>query len=66
MTSFEEKLRYTFADYLEWENAEHTELIDGAPVMIAPPLRIHQEINGELFRQLANYLDGKKRKVYHP
>lgn len=66
MTSFEKNFRYTFADYLEWENAAHTELIDGAPVMIAPPLRIHQEISGELFRQLANYLDGKKCKVYHP
>lgn len=40
----ETKERYTFADYLEWEEAEHTELIDGIPMMMAPPLRIHQEI----------------------
>ncbi len=54
--------RYTFADYLEWEEDEHTELIDGVPVMMAPPMRIHQKICGELFRQLANYLDGKNVK----
>lgn len=46
MASFAEGLRYTFKDYLEWENAEHTELIDGTPVMMAPLLRIHQEISG--------------------
>lgn len=60
----ETKERYTFADYLEWEEAEHTELIDGIPMMMAPPLRIHQEISGELFRQLANHLDGEKCEVY--
>lgn len=64
MTSFPDELRYTFADYLEWENEENTELIDSTPVMMAPPLRIHQRISGELFRQLANYLDGKKCEVY--
>ena len=32
--------------------------------MMAPPSRIHQEISGELFRQLANFLEGKKCKVY--
>ena len=32
--------------------------------MMAPPTRIHQEISGELFRQLANFLEGKKCKVY--
>ena len=32
--------------------------------MMATPSRIHQEISGELFRQLANFLEGKKCKVY--
>lgn len=30
------------------------------------PSRLHQEISGEMFRQLANYLEGKKCRVYHP
>lgn len=61
-----EKERYTFADVLAWPDDERAELIDGEVVMMAPaPSRGHQEIGGEVFRQLANYLEGKKCKVYH-
>ncbi len=56
------KSRYTFADCLTWE--EQAEIIEGDAVMMAPPSRIHQEISGELFRQLANYLEGKECRVY--
>ena len=55
---------YSYADYLEWDENERIELIDGAPVMMAPPSRRHQEISGELYRQLANFLEGKKCRVY--
>lgn len=56
--------RYTLADALTWDEQEHIELIEGAPVMMAPPSRIHQEVAAELTRQIGNYLDGKKCKVY--
>lgn len=56
--------RYTYADYLEWDENERIELIYGTPVMMAPPSRRHQEISGELYRQLANFLEGKKCRVY--
>lgn len=56
--------RYTLADALTWDERERIELIDGAPVMMAPPSRAHQEISGALFAQLHNYLDGKKCRVY--
>ena len=59
-----EKGRYTFADCLNWDEKERAELIGGEIVMMAPPSRVHQEICGELFRQLANFLEGKKCKVY--
>ena len=60
-----EKPRYTFADVLTWDEDERVEIIDGEAIMMAPvPARVHQEISGELFRQLANYLRGKKCKVY--
>ena len=59
-----EKMRYTFADALTWEEHERIEIIDGEAVMMAPPIRIHQEISGELFFQFANYLRGKGCKVY--
>lgn len=56
--------RYTLADALAWDEKERIELIDGYPVMMAPPSRVHQEISGELYRQLANFLEGKKCRAY--
>lgn len=55
-----EKERYTFADCLTWGEDERIEIIDGEAVMMAPPTTAHQLISGEIFRQLANYLEGKK------
>ena len=59
-----EEMRYTFADYLTWDEDDHIELIYGYPCMMSPPLRIHQKVSGELFAQLHGYLDGKKCEVY--
>ena len=59
-----EKVRYTFADVLLWDGDEHIEIINGEAFMMATPSRIHQKITGELFRQLANFLEGKQCKVY--
>ena len=58
------KDRYTFADCLTWGENERIEIINGEAVMMSPPTRIHQEILMELSRQLANFLEGKKCKVY--
>ncbi len=35
--------RYTLADALAWDEKDRIELIDGYPVMMAPPSRTHQE-----------------------
>lgn len=59
-----EKTQYTFADVLSWDEDERIEIIDGEAFMMATPSRIHQEISGELFRQLANFLEGKQCRVY--
>lgn len=59
-----EKVRYTFADCLTWDENESIEIINAKAFMMATPSRIHQKISGELFRQLANYLEGKKCEVY--
>lgn len=58
------RARYTLADCLTWDENELIEIIDGVAFMMATPSRIHQKISGELFRQLANYLEGKKCEVY--
>ncbi len=55
-----ERERYTFADCLTWGEDERIEIVDGEAVMMAPPTTAHQLISGEMFRQLANYLEGKK------
>lgn len=64
MALLAENDRYTFADCLSWPENERMELIEGEAVMMSPPTRIHQEILMELSRQLANFLEGKKCKVY--
>ena len=55
---------YTLADALEWPEDERIELIEGNAVMMAPPKRIHQEICFEIGRQLGNFLESKRCKVY--
>lgn len=56
--------RYTYADLLDWDTSVRYELYDGQPVALASPSDIHQEVSGELFRQLANHLLSKRCKVY--
>jgi len=60
-----QKERYTYRDYLNWDDGERWELIDGVPYNMTPaPNRAHQKISGELFRQFANFLIGKPCLVY--
>ena len=56
---------YTYADYLQWPDDMRYELIDGEAFLMSPaPLVEHQEVAGELFRQLANQLDGQPCRPY--
>jgi len=58
-------IKYTYNDYLNWPDEGRWEIIDGIPYNMSPaPLRIHQEISGELFFQIRSYLQGKNCKVY--
>lgn len=57
--------KYTYADYLKWDEGERWEILDGIAYMQAAPSRVRQEVTGELYRQFANYLQDKKCKVYH-
>ena len=57
--------KYTYSDYLTWDDGQRRELIDGVIHMMSPaPSIAHQEISGELFAQLHRYLKGKTCKVY--
>lgn len=59
------KHRYTYGDYLNWDDAQRYELIDGSIYVMPPaPGRRHQQVAGEFHRQLANYLLEKECVVY--
>jgi Uma2 family endonuclease len=56
---------YTYADYYSWKFAERVELIKGYIFKMSPaPNRIHQELIGELYLKLRNFLDKNSCKVY--
>ncbi|MDR2607277.1 MAG: Uma2 family endonuclease [Treponema sp.] len=59
-----EQDRYTYADFLEWDEGERYEIIDGEAYMMSAPARIHQEICMALSAALYNYLAGKTSEVY--
>ena len=60
----QEGKKYSYADYLTWPEDERWEIIDGTPYMQAAPTPVHQEIQMELSRQIANYLRDKSCKIY--
>jgi Uma2 family endonuclease len=57
--------RYTYADYLGWNDGERWELIEGVPYCMTPaPNMEHQSISGELFGILWQFLKGKPCRVF--
>lgn len=56
---------HTYADYLKWPEEVRYELIEGMAYAMAPaPTRRHQEVAGEIFRQIANALEGTPCRPY--
>jgi Uma2 family endonuclease len=56
---------HTYADLLTWPEDIRYELIDGVAYLMSPaPSRVHQEVVGELFRQIANALAGTPCRPY--
>lgn len=57
--------RYTYADYLTWDDGKRYELIDGEVYLMSPtPARVHQRISAAITSQLYSYLEGKTCEVY--
>jgi Uma2 family endonuclease len=59
-----ENPHYTYADFLEWDENERYEIIDGEALMMATPNRIHQKISMALSAAIYAFLEGKPCKVY--
>ena len=51
------KNHYTSEDYWNLPEGERAELIDGKFYDMAPPSRIHQEISGQIYKIITNYID---------
>ena len=56
---------YTYQDYKNFDDSMRCEIIEGEVVMMAPaPSGFHQDISSTLHTIFANFLKGKKCKVY--
>lgn len=57
-----EKEKYTYADYLKWNDGQRWELIHGEAYDMSPaPNESHQSISGELFGQIRDFLKSAKK-----
>jgi len=62
--NIDEKQRYTYADYLEWEGSERYQLINGEAFQMATPSVAHQALLVELTLQFGIWLRGKPCQVF--
>jgi len=61
----EKENKYTFADYLMWDEGERVELIDGKVINMSPaPSRKHQQILREFSTEFSLFLRGKDCEVF--
>jgi Uma2 family endonuclease len=59
------KASYTYADYLMWHFKERVELIKGKIFKMSPaPSSFHQDISGNLFFELRNFINKGPCKLY--
>jgi Uma2 family endonuclease len=57
--------KYTYKDYLQWNDGERWELIDGIPYNMSPaPSTAHQRVIRELSFAIHAYLQGKTCEVF--
>lgn len=65
LTVFDDKI-YTVDDYMKLDDGNRYELIGGRLIMTPKPRPKHQEISGEIFNQVKNYLQQNPiGKVYY-
>ena len=56
--------KVSYYDILNLKDDKRYELIDGKKYLMSSPSVIHQEILGEIYSQIREYLKGKKCKVF--
>jgi len=58
-------IRYSYTDYLKWDDGVRRELIDGKIYLMAGPNWRHQKVSGNLYEQFKAFLKGKECEVYY-
>jgi len=58
--------KYTYADYLTWDDDVRRELFDGIISLMPGVNYKHQDTSINLLREFLVFLKGKQCKVYHP
>ncbi|MCP4213432.1 MAG: Uma2 family endonuclease [bacterium] len=67
LAAIEETQKFTYGDYLKWDDGERWEIIDGEAYNMTPaPKRMHQKILGNLYFHLRTLLTGKPCEAYLP
>jgi len=57
--------KYTYKDYIKWNDSEDWEIINGEAYAMAPsPITKHQSVSGNIFFEIKQYLKGKPCKIY--
>jgi len=57
--------RYTYGDYLTWQDGKRYEIIDGLVYNMSPaPYRRHQEVIRELVLQIGSFMKGRKCALF--
>ena len=56
--------RYTYSDYITWDDDQRWELLDGIPYLMSSPSTRHQAISSEIHGQLWHFLKGKPCDVF--
>lgn len=51
--------QYTIEDIYQLPDGQRAELINGQMYLMDPPNRVHQELVGELYRVISNYIHSK-------
>lgn len=64
MSLLMEKKKFTYADFLDWDEGTRIEIIDGDSFVLDTPPTIHQLVSGPLGAQLYSYLKGKTGEVF--
>lgn len=58
--------KYSYSEFMEWEDNEFWELINGAPIYMGAPTRNHQDISRRFLRQLYEFFEEDDAcQVYH-